>query len=107
MKLYAVVVALVRMVSSYVVALSEVIRPTAQVQFFVIQIFNNTRLTAAGSITLGDILEILPFEDPIVVLELDGESLWDALESSLSTWPAQEGYAQIARIVKSALTCGI
>lgn len=37
-------------------------------------------------------MEILPFEDPIVVLELDGESLWDALESSLSTWPAQEGY---------------
>lgn len=30
-----------------------------------------------GVITLGDILEILPFEDPIVVLELDGESLWE------------------------------
>lgn len=44
-----------------------------------------------GNITLGDILEILPFEDPIVVLELDGESIWAALEASLSTWPAQEG----------------
>ncbi|KAL4253855.1 5'-nucleotidase family protein [Abortiporus biennis] len=44
-----------------------------------------------GSITLGDILEILPFEDPIVVLEIDGETLWAALEASLSTWPAQEG----------------
>ncbi|KAI0371748.1 Metallo-dependent phosphatase [Pilatotrama ljubarskyi] len=44
-----------------------------------------------GPITLGDILEILPFEDPIVVLELDGEAIWDALEASLSTWPAQEG----------------
>ncbi|KAI0683632.1 Metallo-dependent phosphatase [Cytidiella melzeri] len=44
-----------------------------------------------GVVTLGDILEILPFEDPIVVLEVDGESLWAALESSLSTWPAQEG----------------
>ncbi|KAJ3515958.1 hypothetical protein NLJ89_g1419 [Agrocybe chaxingu] len=44
-----------------------------------------------GPITIGDILEILPFEDPIVVLEVDGATLWDALESSLRTWPAQEG----------------
>ncbi|KDQ33721.1 hypothetical protein PLEOSDRAFT_1032941 [Pleurotus ostreatus PC15] len=45
----------------------------------------------AGIITLGDIMEILPFEDPLVVLELDGQAIWDALEASLSTWPAQEG----------------
>ncbi|KAG6833489.1 hypothetical protein H0H87_006061 [Tephrocybe sp. NHM501043] len=44
-----------------------------------------------GVVTLGNILEILPFEDPIVVIELDGAAIWDALESSLSTWPAQEG----------------
>ncbi|KAG5718664.1 Trifunctional nucleotide phosphoesterase protein YfkN [Termitomyces sp. T112] len=44
-----------------------------------------------GVMTLGNILEILPFEDPTVVLELDGAAIWDALESSLSTWPAQEG----------------
>ncbi|KIY67658.1 Metallo-dependent phosphatase, partial [Cylindrobasidium torrendii FP15055 ss-10] len=44
-----------------------------------------------GHITLGDILEILPFEDPIVVLELDGQAIWDSLEASLETWPAQEG----------------
>ncbi|EGN96165.1 hypothetical protein SERLA73DRAFT_170577 [Serpula lacrymans var. lacrymans S7.3] len=44
-----------------------------------------------GLLTLGNILEILPFEDPVVVLELDGEVIWDALEASLSTWPAQEG----------------
>ncbi|KAI0670630.1 Metallo-dependent phosphatase [Trametes maxima] len=44
-----------------------------------------------GTVTLGDILEILPFEDPIVVLELDGETIWAALEASLETWPAQEG----------------
>ncbi|KAG6874324.1 hypothetical protein C0995_001549 [Termitomyces sp. Mi166 len=44
-----------------------------------------------GIVTLGNILEILPFEDPTVVLELDGAAIWDALESSLSTWPAQEG----------------
>lgn len=44
-----------------------------------------------GKVTLGDIMEILPFEDPIVVLELNGQIIWDALEASLETWPAQEG----------------
>ncbi|KAF9472767.1 flagellar associated protein [Pholiota conissans] len=44
-----------------------------------------------GLVTIGDILEILPFEDPALVLEVDGAMLWDAIESSLKTWPAQEG----------------
>ncbi|KAL7421435.1 hypothetical protein Q5752_004321 [Cryptotrichosporon argae] len=44
-----------------------------------------------GKITLGDILEIMPFEDPVVCLELDGKGIWDTLESALSKWPAQEG----------------
>ncbi|KAG8217209.1 Metallo-dependent phosphatase [Butyriboletus roseoflavus] len=48
-------------------------------------------LYSPGVITLGNILEILPFDDPTVVLELDGETLWDALEGALSTYPAQEG----------------
>lgn len=49
------------------------------------------QLLRIGPITLGDILEILPFEDPILVVELDGATLWDAIESSLGMWPAQEG----------------
>ncbi|KAF7295257.1 25S rRNA adenine-N(1) methyltransferase [Mycena indigotica] len=53
--------------------------------------FRGDSVYGPGPVTLGDILEILPFEDPIVVIELDGASLWDALESSLATWPAQEG----------------
>jgi len=44
-----------------------------------------------GVITLGDILEILPFEDPAVVIEMDGQAIWEALEAGLSTWPSQEG----------------
>jgi len=44
-----------------------------------------------GLVTMGDILEILPFDDPVVVLEVDGETLWNALESSLKLWPAHEG----------------
>lgn len=36
-------------------------------------------------------LEILPFSDPVLVIEIDGKSIWDAFESALSMWPAQEG----------------
>ncbi|KAJ7197224.1 Metallo-dependent phosphatase-like protein [Mycena pura] len=53
--------------------------------------FRGDSIYGPGPITLGDILEILPFEDPIIVVELDGATIWDALESSLETWPAQEG----------------
>jgi 5'-nucleotidase len=44
-----------------------------------------------GYLTVGNVMEILPFQDPIVVLQMDGSKIWTALESSLSTWPAQEG----------------
>ncbi|KAJ7074326.1 Metallo-dependent phosphatase-like protein [Mycena amicta] len=53
--------------------------------------FRGDSVYGPGPVTLGDILEILPFEDPIIVVELDGSAIWDALESSLQTWPAQEG----------------
>ncbi|KAJ7043265.1 Metallo-dependent phosphatase-like protein [Mycena alexandri] len=53
--------------------------------------FRGDSIYGPGLMSIGDILEILPFEDPIVVIELDGAALWDALEASLSTWPAQEG----------------
>ena len=44
-----------------------------------------------GLITLRDILEILPFEDAIVVKELSGSSVLAALESALGAYPKQEG----------------
>ncbi|GFZ51509.1 hypothetical protein JCM24511_09276 [Saitozyma sp. JCM 24511] len=44
-----------------------------------------------GKITLGDILEILPFGDPVVCIEIDGKGIWDTMEGALSKWPAQEG----------------
>lgn len=45
-----------------------------------------------GKILLGDILEILPFDDCLVILELDGETIWQAFEVGFSAWPATEGY---------------
>src|SRR4051812_13203440 len=40
-----------------------------------------------GEITLGDLLEIFPFEDPMVVVKISGQQLWDALESSVAMVP--------------------
>ncbi|KAJ7684723.1 Metallo-dependent phosphatase-like protein [Mycena polygramma] len=66
--------------------------------------FRGDSIYGPGPLSIGDILEILPFEDPILVLEIDGRAvfgilphivlsraIWDALEASLETWPAQEG----------------
>ncbi|KAG6333825.1 hypothetical protein ID866_5257 [Astraeus odoratus] len=44
-----------------------------------------------GDITLGNILEILSFEDPLVAIEIDGEGIWDIMEAALSKYPAQDG----------------
>ncbi|CAG8689598.1 15429_t:CDS:2 [Funneliformis mosseae] len=44
-----------------------------------------------GEITLGDLLEIFPFEDTVVVIKITGQQLWDALENSVSMVPKQEG----------------
>ncbi|TFK22405.1 Metallo-dependent phosphatase [Coprinopsis marcescibilis] len=49
------------------------------------------RVYSPGKITLGDLMTIVPYLDPVVVSEIDGNTLWDALESGLSKWPAQEG----------------
>ncbi|KAG9290588.1 hypothetical protein G9A89_020958 [Geosiphon pyriformis] len=44
-----------------------------------------------GEITMGDLLEIFPFEDTIVVIMITGQQLWDALENGVSMVPKQEG----------------
>ena len=39
----------------------------------------------------------MPFEDAIVVKELRGQDIWDALENGFSTYPKQEGrFPQVA-----------
>lgn len=53
--------------------------------------FRGDSIYGPGLITMGDILEILPFGDPVIIVELDGAMLWDTLENSLAKWPALEG----------------
>lgn len=52
-----------------------------------------------GLIRLKDIMDCFPFEDPCVVIQISGQALLDALENSVSTYPALEGrFPQVSHI---------
>ena len=52
-----------------------------------------------GVLRAKDIMTCFPFEDPVVVLKVTGEALYQALENSVSTYPALEGrFPQVAGI---------
>ncbi|PPR01109.1 hypothetical protein CVT24_000405 [Panaeolus cyanescens] len=44
-----------------------------------------------GFFTLKNLMTVLPYDDPTIVVELDANGLWDTVESGLSRWPTQEG----------------
>jgi 5'-nucleotidase len=53
-----------------------------------------------GVLRMKDIMTCFPFEDPVVVLKVTGQAILDALENSVSTYPALEGrFPQVAGIV--------
>ena len=45
----------------------------------------------AGPVTFGDVLSVLPFDSPLVTLDLPGRILWQVLEHSVSRWPNHDG----------------
>ncbi|KAJ2663870.1 hypothetical protein IWW48_001136 [Coemansia sp. RSA 1200] len=52
-----------------------------------------------GAVRMRDIMEIFPFEDPVVVVRLTGDQIRRALENGVSKWPAQEGrFPQVSGI---------
>ncbi|KAI0179424.1 Metallo-dependent phosphatase [Hypoxylon sp. FL1284] len=52
-----------------------------------------------GPVLLKDIMNCFPFEDPVVVIRVTGQAIWDALENGLSLYPALEGrFPQVSNI---------
>ncbi|KAJ2760797.1 hypothetical protein H4S06_001546 [Coemansia sp. BCRC 34490] len=52
-----------------------------------------------GAVRMRDIMEMFPFEDPVVVVRLTGDQIRRALENGVSKWPAQEGrFPQVSGI---------
>ncbi|CAO3601047.1 unnamed protein product [Absidia cylindrospora] len=59
----------------------------------------NDRLLDVGPITMGDVMQAFPFQDPVVVIRLTGQQIWQALENSVSEYPKQEGrFPQVAGV---------
>lgn len=47
-------------------------------------------------------MNCFPFEDPVVVIRVTGQAIWDALENGLSQYPALEGrFPQVSNITFS------
>ncbi|KAL2059750.1 hypothetical protein VTL71DRAFT_10134 [Oculimacula yallundae] len=52
-----------------------------------------------GVLKARDIMNCFPFEDPCVVIKVIGQALWDAIENSVSLYPALEGrFPQVSNI---------
>jgi hypothetical protein len=52
-----------------------------------------------GILRLKDIINCFPFEDPVVVMKVSGQALWNALENGVSSYPALEGrFPQVSNI---------
>lgn len=52
-----------------------------------------------GAIRIKDITTCFPFEDPVVLLRVTGQAIWDALENGVSQYPALEGrFPQVSNI---------
>jgi hypothetical protein len=53
-----------------------------------------------GVLRLKDIMNCFPFEDPVVVLQVSGKAIIEALENSVSLYPALEGrFPQVSNII--------
>lgn len=60
-----------------------------------------------GPITLKDITDCFPFEDPLVVIRASGKNIRAALENSVSMYPALEGMCELPESLNSnSRRCG-
>ncbi|XP_075233832.1 mannosylglucosyl-3-phosphoglycerate phosphatase isoform X2 [Lycorma delicatula] len=61
--------------------------------------FRSDRIHPAGPFTLGDLVNLIPMRDPLVLLEVTGSEILVALENAVSQYPKLEGrFPQVAGI---------
>uniref|UniRef100_A0A1B6LIG1 5'-Nucleotidase C-terminal domain-containing protein n=1 Tax=Graphocephala atropunctata TaxID=36148 RepID=A0A1B6LIG1_9HEMI len=61
--------------------------------------FRSDRVHPAGPFTLGDLVNVVPMQDPIVVLSISGSGILNALENGVSQYPKLEGrFPQVAGV---------
>lgn len=53
--------------------------------------FRSDQLHSPGPFTMRDLVNIIPMHDPLIVLEVSGQVILDALENAVSAYPKLEG----------------
>lgn len=61
--------------------------------------FRSDQVHSAGPFTMRDLVNIVPMHDPLVVLEVTGQTIINALENAVSAYPKLEGrFPQVSGI---------
>lgn len=61
--------------------------------------FRSDQIHPAGPFTMKDLVSIIPMQDPLIVIEVTGQILYEALENSVSAYPKLEGrFPQVSGI---------
>jgi 5'-nucleotidase len=61
--------------------------------------FRSDQIHEAGPFTMKDLVSIIPMQDPLIVVEVTGKVLYQALENGVSSYPKLEGrFPQVAGI---------
>uniref|UniRef100_A0A1B6K7N1 5'-Nucleotidase C-terminal domain-containing protein n=2 Tax=Homalodisca liturata TaxID=320908 RepID=A0A1B6K7N1_9HEMI len=61
--------------------------------------FRSDRVHPAGPFTLGDLVNVVPMRDPVVVLSVSGSGVLNALENGVCQYPKLEGrFPQVAGV---------
>lgn len=61
--------------------------------------FRSDQVHEAGPFTMKDLVSIIPMQDPLIVIEVTGQILYDALENGVSAYPKLEGrFPQVAGV---------
>lgn len=61
--------------------------------------FRSDQVHPAGPFTMKDLVNVIPMHDPLIVLEVSGQTIVDALENAVSAYPTLEGrFPQVSGI---------
>ncbi|XP_067629887.1 mannosylglucosyl-3-phosphoglycerate phosphatase-like [Eurosta solidaginis] len=61
--------------------------------------FRSDQIHPPGPFTMRDLVNVIPMRDPLILLEITGKCLLDALENAVSAYPKLEGrFAQVSGI---------
>ncbi|XP_065369578.1 protein 5NUC isoform X1 [Calliphora vicina] len=62
--------------------------------------FRSDQIHPPGPFTMKDLVNIIPMRDPLILIEVTGKCLYEALENSVSSYPKLEGrFPQVSGVI--------